>query len=242
MITAMGRLALVGTHGIEATGPWAQAERREIDGEHGAVGLLDAGDYVVLPRHGIDGYRPPHLIDHPRNLGAVIKAGCDRVLGICSVGALHEELAIGTFVCPDDFIAPGSKVVTFDDERDHVVPAFDIVWRRLALEGWSTAAGIPIRDGGVYWQSLGPQFETPAEVRLIAAHADLVGMTMATECTTASQMELAYAAICVVDNLANGVGETALTAEEYLAGHRANLQRLGTALEAVLPGLAAEPQ
>ena len=69
-------------------------------------------------------------------------------------------------------------------------------------------------DGGVYWQTNGPRFETPAEVRMLAAHADVVGMTVASECVAANQLGLEYAAVCVVDNLANGIGVETLTPEQ----------------------------
>ena len=63
------------------------------------------------------------------------------------------------------------------------------------LEAWGTATDATIRDQGLYWQSPGPRFETPAEVRLIANHADVVGMTMGSECVAACQLGLAYAAV-----------------------------------------------
>ena len=74
------------------------------------------------------------------------------------------------------------------------------------IEAWEAGGQAP-RDGGVYWQTRGPRFETPAEIRLIAAHADVVGMTIASECVVAGELGLDYAALCVVDNLANGLGE-----------------------------------
>ena len=202
--------------------------------------MLDAGSHLVLPRHGIDPYVPAHLVDHARNLAALAEAGCDRVLAICSVGSLHPELEVGGFLCPSDFIALGQVDAAFDDERGHVVPALDPVWRRLVLEAWAAGTDTPIREEGVYWQSPGPRFETPAEVRLIAAHADVVGMTMASECVAACQLGLAYAAVCVVDNLANGIAASPLTREEYEAGHAANRERLAAALTAVIPALTGE--
>jgi 5'-methylthioadenosine phosphorylase len=234
----MGRLALVGGRGFHTLRPWVQdgAERRRAGGE---VELLDAGEHVVLARHGIATYTPAHLVDHPRNLGALLEAGCDRVLAICSVGSLRTELEVGSFLCPTDFLSFGQIQTAFDDERGHVIPAFDPVWRRLVLEAWDAAASEPIRDAGLYWQSPGPRFETPAEVHLIAEHADVVGMTMASECVAACQLGLAYAAICVVDNLANGVAPQPLTREEYEAGVASNRHRLGEALVALLPGLTA---
>jgi 5'-methylthioadenosine phosphorylase len=238
MISAMSRLALVGGRGFDALRPWVQdgAERRRVS----EVDLLDAGEHVVLARHGIDSYTPAHLVDHARNLKALLEADCDRVLAICSVGSLRTELEVGEFLCPTDFLSFGQVQAAFDDERGHVVPAFDPVWRRLVLEAWGAAADEPIHDSGHYWQSPGPRFETPAEVRLIANHADVVGMTMGSECVVACQLGLAYAAVCIVDNLANGIGEAPLTREEYEAGHAANRERLRSALEAVLPSLTAE--
>lgn len=240
MISAMGRLALVGGHGFGALRPWAGAGRLRIETPRGAVDLLDAGSHLVLARHGVDSYTPAHLVDHPRNLSALLEAGCDRVLAVCSVGSLHPELTLGSFLCPSDFIAPGPIDAAHDDERGHVVPALDPVWRRLVLEAWDAATEIPVRERGVYWQSAGPRFETPAEVRLIARHADVVGMTMASECVAACELGLAYAAVCVIDNLANGVGEAPLTREEYEAGHAANRERLAAVLVALLPSLTAE--
>lgn len=241
MISAMSRLALIGGRGFHRLRPWVQdgAAPRRIETDFGGVELLDAGEHVVLPRHGIDTYTPAHLVDHARNLSALVEAGCNRVLAICSVGSLHAQLEVGSFLCPSDFLSFGQAQAALDDERGHVVAGFDPVWRRLVLEAWDAAAQLPIRNAGLYWQSPGPRFETPAEVRLIAAHADIVGMTMASECVAACQLGLAYAAICVVDNLANGIAAEPLTEEEYEAGVAANRDRLGAALEALLPGLTA---
>ena len=75
------------------------------------------------------------------------------------------------------------------------------------VEAWGAEDGEKAGDGGVYWQTIGPRFETPAEIRMIAPHADLVGMTIASECVIAGELGLEYAAICVVDNLANGLAE-----------------------------------
>jgi 5'-methylthioadenosine phosphorylase len=93
----------------------------------------------------------------------------------------------------------------------------------------------------VYWQTIGPRFETRAEIRLLAAYADVVGMTMASECVLAGEVGLRYAAVCMVDNLANGVGAEPLTMEEFEAGKAANRARLLAVLAAVLPDLAEVP-
>jgi 5'-methylthioadenosine phosphorylase len=72
----------------------------------------------------------------------------------------------------------------------------------------------------------------------MAAHADLVGMTIASECVVAGELGLAYAAVCVVDNLANGIGPETLSVEELERHRSANVARLRDALDAVLPLLS----
>jgi 5'-methylthioadenosine phosphorylase len=170
---------------------------------------------------------------------AAVDAGCDRVLAICSVGSLHAEIGVGSFACPDDFIAPQASPSVFDDERGHTAPGFDREWRAELLSTWEQRAPVPLRDGAVYWQTSGPRFETPAEIRLMAAHADLVGMTLASECILARELGLRHAAVCVVDNLANGIGPKPLSIEALERDRAANALQLRDALATVVPALAA---
>jgi 5'-methylthioadenosine phosphorylase len=222
----VGRLAVV--LGSSALGPGGETIAAAA-AEHGAA---------IVQRHGGEEYVLPHEIDHVANLRALVEQGCDRVLAIASVGSLDAELPVGSLLCPDDFIALHLGLSSFGDERAHRTPRFDPVWREEVLAAWN-ASPAKVRDGGVYWQAIGPRFETPAEVRLIAAHADVVGMTIASECIVAAELGLAYAAICVVDNLANGIGPDPLEIIELEAARAGNALQLHDGLAAVLPQLGA---
>jgi 5'-methylthioadenosine phosphorylase len=222
----MGRLAVV--LGSSVLGPGGDAISSAA-AEHGAA---------IVQRHGGDAYRLPHEIEHAENLRALVEGGCDRVLAIGSVGSLSAELPVGSLLCPDDFIALHLGLSIFGDERAHRAPGFDPAWRAEVLSAWQ-ACPAELRDGGVYWQAIGPRFETPAEIRLMAAHADVVGMTIASECIVAAELGLAYAAICVVDNLANGIGDGPLQIIELEAARAANALQLHDGLAAVLPQLGA---
>jgi 5'-methylthioadenosine phosphorylase len=214
----MGRLGLVvGSHARDLTTP--------------------AGDWATLKRHGDSGYALPHEIDHVHNMRRLVEDGCDRVLAIGSVGGLRPELGPGSFLCPDDFIALDAAPVTaLEGFAAHSVPGFDPEWRVEVLDAFSDA-GPKLRDGGVYWQASGPRLETPAEIRLIAERAEVIGMTIASESVVAGELGLRYAAVCVVDNLANGVSETELTMAELEANRASNIAALETALVAALPRL-----
>lgn len=208
-------------------------------GEEIAAAAAEHGAAIAQRHGGADGpYVLPHEIDHAANLRPLAEQGCDRVLAIGSVGSLSLELGVGSLLCPDDFIAlqPGPSI--FPDARAHTAPGFDPRWRREVIEAW-TAGGQAPRDGGVYWQTPGPRFETPAEIGLIAAHADVVGMTIASECVLAGELGLQYAALCVVDNLANGIGAGQLDVAGMEDDRLANAARLRDGLAAVLPQLGA---
>jgi 5'-methylthioadenosine phosphorylase len=200
---------------------------------------LPDGDWKVIRRHEVaEGYRLPHLINHVTNLRAMKAAGCDRVLAVSSVGGLRVELGPGTLVCPDDFIALDADPLTaLEGPAAHRVPRFDAALRGELREALREAR-IEAVGEGVYWQTRGPRLETPAEIRFIAPHADVIGMTVASECVIAGELGLRYAALCVVDNLANGVGGEDLTLEQIERNRAENRAALVAALGAVLPALA----
>jgi 5'-methylthioadenosine phosphorylase len=223
----MGRLAVI--LGSNALGP---------GGEEIAAAAAEQGAAIVQRHQGGDAFVLPHVIDHEANLRPLAEQGCDRVLGIGSVGSLHPELGVGSLVCPDDFIALNLGDSIYEDGRAHSAPGFAAGWRAEVIAAWSESGQAP-RDGGVYWQARGPRFETPAEIRLMAAHADVVGMTIASECVVAKELGLAYAALCVVDNLANGLAPEPVSVVAMEADRLVNAERLREGLAAVLPRLGA---
>jgi purine nucleoside phosphorylase len=193
------------------------------------------GEWTVVPRHGESGYALPHQIDHVENMRRLVDAGCDRVLAIGSVGGLRPELGPGTFVCPDEFIALDARPMTaLEGVAAHTVPRLEADWRSEVVAAFGDT-GTRVRDGGVYWQASGPRLETAAEIRLIAQHAEVIGMTVATECVIAGELGLRYAAVCLVDNFANGVAETELSLRELEATRAANVAALDAALAGALP-------
>ena len=132
----MGRLAVV--LGSNAIGPGSERLPAAVAGHDVEVlqraRRRDPGDYV-----------PPHRIDHAANLRSLQAAGCDRVLAVCSVGSLKEEIAVGTLVCPDDFIALQLGITTFDDARGHIAPRLDREWRERVLAASTQDGAAPSR-------------------------------------------------------------------------------------------------
>jgi 5'-methylthioadenosine phosphorylase len=235
------RLALLFGHSLPDVAFLARGARVEQPARDGGppVVAIDDGDMVFLRRHGVDRFTPAHLIDHQRHIEVLAELGCNRILALGSTGSLRLDWPPGTVLAPDDFFGLDATPTFFADVRGHRVPGFDEPWRQQVLHAWRGATSSTVHDGGTYAQTTGPRFESPAEVRFLAGHADVVGMTLVDELVLAGEAGMAYAAICNVDNLANGLGGHPLTLDEYRANKRVNEQRLAADLDLVLPALLA---
>jgi purine-nucleoside phosphorylase len=88
---------------------------------------------------------------------------------------------------------------------------------------------------------LGPNYETPAEIRYLrAVGADMVGMSTVQETIAARQINMRVLAISVLTNMAAGVSGAKLSHEEVLAVGQQASGDLARLLKAMVPQLAAE--
>jgi 5'-methylthioadenosine phosphorylase len=234
------RLCLIHGYSLPEGADPIEGERVELRVGRRKVEATDGGEVVGIPRHGFDRKTPAHLVDHAANITAACELGCNRVLALGSAGSLDEDLKVGTLICPEDFYAPEVAPSFYRDARGHSVPGFDDEWRRVVISAWDSLTETKVEDGGVYAQTLGPRFETPAEVRALGEVADMVGMTIAAEAILAAEAALAYAAVCTIDNWANGVLDKRLTVDEYRRGRDRTALVVADGLKYVLPALAKE--
>ncbi len=102
------------------------------------------------------------------------------------------------------------------DERfpDMSTPYDDALAQQL--RDHALALGIPLQEG-VYGGLLGPTYETPSEVRMLATlGADVVGMSTVPEVIVARAMGMRVAGISCVTNLASGISPHPLSHAEVL--------------------------
>lgn len=201
------------------------------------VGCRHDTPVVFLSRHGLGHRIPPHRLNHRANLWALKELGATAILATASTGSLKKVIHPGSFVVPHDFVAFWTIPTFHDDEVVHATPVLDPGLRdALVSAGKDTKASI--RGRGVYVQTSGPRLETPAEIRHFAALGDIVGMTMASEATLASELGLPYAAVCSVDNYCNGIVERPLTFDQIRATQSKNQDALRRLVEAALERMA----
>lgn len=179
-------------------------------------GRIGCQEVVFLARHGYGHTIPPHRVNYRANLWALTKvAGATGIVSVASVGGIRADLAPGMLVVPDQIIDyTWGRNVTFHEGNgtpvvhiDFTEP-YDCNLRRQLLTA-AEHAGESLLDGGVYAATQGPRLETAAEVnRLERDGAAMIGMTGMPEASLARELEVSYAAVCVVANWAAGRGDS----------------------------------
>ena len=190
-------------------------ERRTLDTPFGTATLFLSEKLACIPRHGADteDHILPHRINHRANMMALQNLGVSEVIGINSTGSLKKDLQPGTLVVPHDFIALAPTPSVFHNQPVHVAPSLDEALRSRLITAAESYGVTGLAVSGVYWQTTGPRFETKAEISMMAAFADIVGMTMASEAVVSCELGLSYASLCSVDNYAHGIADEPLSAD-----------------------------
>lgn len=174
--------------------------------------------------------------------------GCEMLLVTNAAGSLRTAADAGSLVAITDHInlMPGTPMVGPNDERFgprffSMANAYDGALRERLRAG-AAAEGITLHEG-VFVACPGPNFETPAEIRMMARlGADTVGMSVVPEVISARHCGLKVAGVSVITNLAEGLGEVPLSHAQtlkYAAIGGADLVRLILAFLAGLPAAGA---
>lgn len=187
--------------------------------------------------HAYEGI-PPDVATLPVRLFA--KLGCRTLILTGAAGSLREELAPDDVALVRDHInlrgrSPlnGPHYEEFGPRFVAAADAYDGTLRARAKELAAALGFIP--KEAVYVAVAGPQYETAAEARALAAlGGDVVGMSIPNEVLVARQAGLKVLALCAVTNVA-GLAE--VNHEEVLAGAEATGEKIKALIDALLPYL-----
>jgi purine nucleotide phosphorylase/homotetrameric cytidine deaminase len=176
-------------------------------------------------------------------VSTLARLGCRSLLLTNAAGSLRAEVGAGSLVLIEDHINLAGTNPLVGMRHAEGSPFLDLseVYSPALRDLLTSAAqklGVPL-PRGVYLQTLGPVFETPAEIRAFRMlGADLVGMSTVPEAICARRHGLKVAAISIVTNLAAGMAPGSLAHEETLDVASKAAQRIADLLEAALPTLA----
>ena len=212
-ILEKSKIAIIGGTGFEKL--FKNVEQIKIDTPYGAspilfLGKIDRKCIAFLPRHGQEHSVPPHKINYRANIYALHKIGVERILATNAVGAINRKFKPGDMVVPHDFVDfTKQRPTTFYDESP--VTHVDVSQpycpenRRLLIET-AKKLKLSVWDKAVLVCTEGPRFETPAEIEMFRKlGCDIVGMTSFPEVVLARELEMCYASICCISNMAAGI-------------------------------------
>lgn len=148
--------------------------------------------------------------------------GCDHLLITNAGGSLHPQIPAGELMLINDHInftfhnpLVGSNDEQFGPRFVAMDDAYDPEIRGKLLQA-ARDVGINLTQG-IYLGTLGPNFETPAEIRAFRTlGADAVGMSTIPEVLIARHCGLKVGAITVITNLAAGLSNEKLSHENTL--------------------------
>jgi purine-nucleoside phosphorylase len=203
-----------------------------VEGHAGRIRSLDVAGVNVLAFLGrTHFYEALGVAAVVHGVRVAAAAGCRTVVLTNACGGLRPGLAVGEPVLIRDHLNLTGRTPLvgprFVDLSDAYSPRLRALVREID----------PSITEGVYAMFPGPQYETPAEVRMAGIlGADLVGMSTVLEAVAARAEGCEVLGISLVTNLAAGLGAK-LDHEEVLAAGRASAERMGRLLARLVPQL-----
>ena len=139
--------------------------------------------------------------------------GAQTVILTNAVGAINGDFRVGDFVLTKDHISSfvpsplvGENIDKLGDRFVDMSKVYDEEMMSI-VEGVAAKNNIPVHRG-VLVQTSGPQYETPAEIRMYrSAGADTVGMSTVVESIAAKHMGMRVCNISCITNMAAGLQE-----------------------------------
>lgn len=212
---------------IETILPYGDIPGFPVSTVAGHSGRLLIGRFAGAPltcmqgrMHLYEGYEAARLAIPVRTLKLL---GVETLLVTNAAGSTREEMGPGSLMAISDHInlSGQNPLIGRNDERFgprffDMSAAWDPDLRaRLAMA--ADESGVRLHQG-VYAQVAGPNFETPAEVRMLKAMgADAIGMSTVPECLVARHAGIRVLGMSVITNLAAGIARHALSHEETIS-------------------------
>ena len=227
----------------------------------GAASLL--GEPVaVIDAAELSGFHRSEVVGHSGKLSSYKLPNGKTVLVLGARAHLYQDLGVDAVVHPVRVAAKlGVKTLVLTNGAGGIKPTWKPGQPVLISDHINLTATTPLRgatfidmtdvystelreiartvdptlDDGVYVQFRGPQYETPAEVRMARnLGGDIVGMSTALEAIAASEAGLKVLGLSLITNLAAGISQTPLSHAEVLEAGREAEGRLANLLTEIL--------
>jgi len=208
--------------------------RSTVEGHSGrlVIGLLPSTGRLIAVMQGrfhyYEGYSLEEITLPLRTFGAM---GVRSLVLTNAAGGINANFKVGDFMLISDHInmmmkSPlrGQHDYRLGDRFPDMTEVYSREYRQLAQE---VASEISLQlQSGVYMALQGPNYETPAEIRMMRMlGADAVGMSTVPEAIVARQMGMKILGLSLITNAAAGMADHPINHEEVMqTGERVSQQ------------------
>src|SRR5487761_1426704 len=209
-----------------------------VAGHAGLVRSVRAGQARVLVfagrAHLYEGHSPATVVHGVRT---AVDAGCRVIVLTNAAGGIGDYGVGQPVVIRDHLNLTGRSPLAGPPPPEGYPPRFaDLTETYSARLRRLAVAADPDLPEGIYAGLPGPHYETPAEIRMLRSlGADLVGMSTVLETIAARHLGAEVLGLSLVTNPAAGLGGQELNHEEVVAAGKAEADRMGALLAAILP-------
>lgn len=211
--------------------------RSSVPGHAGKLVIGEIGGVRVVAQQGrVHLYEGWSADDVTRCVRALARCGVQRIVLTNAAGGLHKDWPPGTLMRIRDHVNMQSTTPLAPSEAAVESP-WDVELGSV-IDHAAQKRRIPLVRG-VYAGLLGPAYETPSEIRMLAwVGADAVGMSTVAEALAARASGMKVAGISCITNYAAGITNDVPNHEEVIEVGRRAAQSFSDLLEAATPELA----
>jgi len=197
-----------------------------------------SGIFVFSGRtHFYEGYE---MADTAYFVGVLKLLGVKRLLLTNAAGSVKKDIPPGSLVLIRDHIklsaqSPlrGRNIPELGERFFDMSDAYDSGLRAAARK-CADRLGMTLPEG-VYAYMSGPQYETPAEIRMLSLlGADVVGMSTVAETIAAAWCGIKVLCVSCVSNYAAGVSDQPISHREVIEIGRRNAEKFSTLIKEII--------
>lgn len=178
------------------------------------------GKKVVIMQGRVHYYEGYAMSDVVLPIRLMYMLGARKLLLTNAAGGCNRSFRPGDLMVIRDHISSFVPSPLIGPNIDELGPRFpdmsEVYSKRMVakIHELADACGVPVQEG-VYLQTTGPNYESPAEVRAFAGFgADAIGMSTACEAMVANHMGMEIVGISCITNMCTGISDKPLTHEE----------------------------
>jgi purine-nucleoside phosphorylase len=195
-----------------------------------------AGTRVVIAQGRVHLYEGHSARDVTAGVRFLARAGIERLILTNAAGSVNPDFAPGSWMMITDHLnLTGATPLLGEKEFVDLTDAYSPAWRERFTQA-ARMKSLTLHEG-VYAGMVGPQYETPAEVRMLRSlGADAIGMSTVCETIQARALGLEVAGFSCLTNWTAGLNPTPLAHSDVLRAGDAAAAKLRVLLEASLAG------